>query len=87
MSRRDKTPSKAQAKYLAGIWSTGRTVDIGGRIDPTTSVCVKNRWLIPNGNRGTFPNGSPFESHALSLSGLDAIEGFLRADRMRKYLA
>jgi len=69
-------PSDAQARRLAELWGTNRSVHIGGYADPTISVLLKRGWLTPQGVFGTYPNGTQFEKHHISPSGVGALAAY-----------
>lgn len=72
-------PSMAQAKRIAFLWSMDRGVQVGGYIDPTTQVLLREGWIEPNGETGVYPNGSDWRLHKLSATGLAALATYFIA--------
>lgn len=77
MTKRQKA-TRAQAKYLARLWSEDRREPVGlDYTNSTTKACIRYGWLVPDGGETTFPNGATAYYHVVSDDGLDALKWFL----------
>lgn len=81
IAKKDQKATDAQAKALAFALAEraaaggGLTVasDPDAHIDATTRKMVEMGWIAPNGTKGHFVAGRPFERHSITPAGEDAL--------------
>lgn len=73
-------PSQAQAQLIARLWGgPSHFVPATGPSDPnaTKAACIRNGWLVSDGNLGHYPNGEAFSMYELSESALPALAAYI----------
>jgi hypothetical protein len=74
---RPAIPSRAQAEFLARVWSSGKPYCAGGFDPPTQRACIERGWLEPTNEQGEMPSGARWRGHVVSAAGLHALGHFL----------